>query len=69
MTTLFRSKANAARIGRESRVERRQASNADVSGVSRLSRVATSFVCGHAARITVRSAEHREQTPIFQANR
>jgi len=37
MTTLFCSKANAARIGRESRVERRQASNADVSGVSPVS--------------------------------
>jgi proline racemase len=37
MTTLFRSKANAACIGRESRIERRQASNADVSSVSPVS--------------------------------
>jgi hypothetical protein len=37
MTTLLRSKANAARIGRESRIERRQASNADVSSVSPVS--------------------------------
>jgi hypothetical protein len=37
MTTSFRSKVNAARIGRESRVERRQASNADVSSVSPVS--------------------------------